>query len=254
MGLLAGQVCIVTGAGQGLGRAVALEMVAEGAKVMLLERNPATLRTVEDEVAAAGGIARPFQLDVTDYETYRAAVGSIIGYFVGRLAPDDVNPRVWNPGMGALIGAGAFALVGLAIGAIEGGMDTLATQYDMTSLNLSVSFRCPRAIVEAARWRVPGFQWIKDGGHVEILDKLDPTSVDDGATVLCRNNAPLFAMAMGMLGAGHGVNVAGMDVGARLIAVMRKLGDEDMTRAQAEIAIDQWLAEKLARESNRCAP
>ena len=81
MGLLAGQVCIVTGAGQGLGRAVALEMVAEGAKVMLLERNPATLRTVEDEVAAAGGIARPFQLDVTDYETYRAAVGSIIDEF-----------------------------------------------------------------------------------------------------------------------------------------------------------------------------
>lgn len=46
-----------------------------------------------------------------------AAVGSIIGYFVGRLAPDDANPRVWNPGMGALIGAGAFALAGLAIGA-----------------------------------------------------------------------------------------------------------------------------------------
>jgi hypothetical protein len=48
-----------------------------------------------------------------------AAVGSIVGYFVGRLAPDDANPQVWNPGIGALIGAGAFALAGLAIGACK---------------------------------------------------------------------------------------------------------------------------------------
>jgi hypothetical protein len=46
-----------------------------------------------------------------------AAVGSILGYFVGRLAPDDADRQVWNPGVGALIGAGAFALAGLAIGA-----------------------------------------------------------------------------------------------------------------------------------------
>ena len=84
MGLLADQICIVTGAGQGLGRAVSLEMVAEGAKVMLLERNPATLRAVDSEVAAAGGIARSFQLDVTDYDTNRSVVGSIIEEF-GRI-------------------------------------------------------------------------------------------------------------------------------------------------------------------------
>jgi len=84
MGLLTGQVCIVTGAGQGLGRAVSLEMVAEGAKVMLLERNADTLRAVADEIAAASGIARSFQLDVTDYEPYRAVVGSIIEQF-GRI-------------------------------------------------------------------------------------------------------------------------------------------------------------------------
>jgi hypothetical protein len=46
-----------------------------------------------------------------------AAVGSIVGYFVGRLAPGGADPEVWNPGVGALIGAGVFALAGLAIGA-----------------------------------------------------------------------------------------------------------------------------------------
>ena len=81
MDLLAGQVCIVSGAGQGLGRTVALEMVSEGASVVLLERNPATLRAVAAEIAAAGGVARPFELDVTDYDSYRTAIQGVIKEF-----------------------------------------------------------------------------------------------------------------------------------------------------------------------------
>jgi len=81
MGLLAGQVCIVSGAGQGLGRAVALEMAGEGASLVLLERNPATLGAVAAEIAAAAGIARAYELDVTDYESYGNAIADVIGTF-----------------------------------------------------------------------------------------------------------------------------------------------------------------------------
>jgi NAD(P)-dependent dehydrogenase (short-subunit alcohol dehydrogenase family) len=81
MGLLADQVCVVTGAGQGLGRTISLEMASEGAKVMLLERNPGTLRAVREEIEAAGGTARAFALDVTDYEAYRKAVAEVIREF-----------------------------------------------------------------------------------------------------------------------------------------------------------------------------
>jgi 3-oxoacyl-[acyl-carrier protein] reductase len=81
MDLLAGQVCIVSGAGQGLGRSVALEMAAEGGSVMLLERNPGTLRSVAAEIAAAGGVARAFQLDVTDYESYRTVINDVVNEF-----------------------------------------------------------------------------------------------------------------------------------------------------------------------------
>jgi NAD(P)-dependent dehydrogenase (short-subunit alcohol dehydrogenase family) len=84
MGLLADQVCIVTGAGQGLGRAVALEMAAEGGRVVLLERNAETLRTVEAEIAANGGVARAVALDVTDYGAYRSAIDGVIAEF-GRI-------------------------------------------------------------------------------------------------------------------------------------------------------------------------
>lgn len=81
MGLLAGQVCIVSGAGQGLGRSVALEMAGEGARVVLLERNPETLAAVAREIAAAGGTARTFALDVTDYDAYSKAVDSVMREF-----------------------------------------------------------------------------------------------------------------------------------------------------------------------------
>ena len=83
MGLLAGQVCVVSGAGQGLGRAIVLEMAAEGAKVVLLERTPATLQAVAAEVAAAGGTALSYQLDVTDYDAYGKAVTDVVAKWGG---------------------------------------------------------------------------------------------------------------------------------------------------------------------------
>ncbi len=78
MGLLDQKVCLVTGAGQGLGRAVALEMAVEGARVVLLERNPDSVAAVAAEIEAQGGAAAPHAIDVTDYGRYGAVVSEVV--------------------------------------------------------------------------------------------------------------------------------------------------------------------------------
>ena len=53
--LLAEHAILVTGAGQGLGRAVALACAAHGATVALLGRTPKKLEATADAIEAAGG-------------------------------------------------------------------------------------------------------------------------------------------------------------------------------------------------------
>jgi len=95
VGLLDDRVCLVTGAGQGLGRSISLEMAREGAKVVLLERNAETGEAVADEINAAGGQAYPYALDVTDYDRY----GEIVADVIGKLGRIDVlvNNAAINP-------------------------------------------------------------------------------------------------------------------------------------------------------------
>jgi 3-oxoacyl-[acyl-carrier protein] reductase len=83
-GLLTGQTAIITGAGQGLGQAIAMEFVAEGASVALFERNSVTLAETEATLRAAipsqdrdrGLLA--FSLDITNYAALRHAVEETI--------------------------------------------------------------------------------------------------------------------------------------------------------------------------------
>jgi len=63
---LAGRTAIVTGAGTGIGRAVALAFAAEGCRVALAGRTPARLATVAGEARALGVEALAVATDVAD--------------------------------------------------------------------------------------------------------------------------------------------------------------------------------------------
>lgn len=84
MGLLDGKVCLVTGAGQGLGLAVADEFAREGGAVVLLDRNAETVAAAAARITAGGGRAVSHALDVTDYGTYAGVVAATLAEF-GRI-------------------------------------------------------------------------------------------------------------------------------------------------------------------------
>ena len=130
-------------------------------------------------------------------------------------------------------------------GAKQNGMAEAQSRWAMKPCDLSISFRCPQAIVEAARWRVPHFKWIKAGGHYEQLQSLQSNDISDGGAIICRNNAPLFKVGLNLLSSGRAVQIVGSDIGPKVVAIMRKLGDESISRAATISAIDEWLEAKL---------
>ena len=134
-------------------------------------------------------------------------------------------------------------------GAKAGGMAELEAKHAMSILPLSVSFRCPEAIVRAAQWRVPHFRWNKPGGKVETLARLDMAGIPDAAVVLCRNNAPLLHVALLLLSVGRNVSLLGSELGPRLVGIMRRFGDTDLRRPALLEAIGEWEAIRLERES-----
>ena len=74
MGILDGQVALVTGAGRGFGRAIAERLAAEGAAVALLARSLAQLEEVAKAIRSAGGHAIGVRCDVTDASSVAHAV------------------------------------------------------------------------------------------------------------------------------------------------------------------------------------
>jgi len=86
MVILQDQVVIVTGAGRGIGRAIALGCAAEGAKGALTARSTDQLQAVAEEITAARGTALVIPRDVTD----RAAVTQMVETVEAQLGPVDV--------------------------------------------------------------------------------------------------------------------------------------------------------------------
>lgn len=151
-------------------------------------------------------------------------------------------------------------------GAMTTSMASLQARFNMRPMGLSISFRCPRAIVERARFRAPHMlypDWAKEGrvddrrfgpedseghtGHVHWQAELIP----DGAAVICRNNAPLFRLAFALIRAGRGVSIVGSDIGPSLVKALKKLGPETLNEEQTYAAIDAWEKEKLAKAKGK---
>ena len=83
----AGRIVLVTGSGDGIGRALALALAHQGATVVLLGRTPQKLEATYDAIIAAGGpkpALAPFNLETATAKEYDALAGVLDREF-GRL-------------------------------------------------------------------------------------------------------------------------------------------------------------------------
>jgi NAD(P)-dependent dehydrogenase (short-subunit alcohol dehydrogenase family) len=75
---LDGTVCVVTGAGSGIGAETAHQFAAAGARVAILDQNHAAAAGVAKAIAAEGGMVRAIQTDVAVPESVAAAASEVL--------------------------------------------------------------------------------------------------------------------------------------------------------------------------------
>jgi NAD(P)-dependent dehydrogenase (short-subunit alcohol dehydrogenase family) len=150
-GLLQSHIAVVTGAGSGIGRAIAIGYAREGARVAALDVNEEAAARTAAEIGAAGGNAEYFGLDVTDRAACRAVAADVAGK-VGR-----VSVLVNNAGIVRRNG-----MTGAAEAVIKDWEDIIA-------VNLNGVFNVTHAFLEplrAARGRIVNIGSIQSFVHV----------------------------------------------------------------------------------------
>ncbi|HLH68336.1 MAG TPA: SDR family NAD(P)-dependent oxidoreductase [Candidatus Dormibacteraeota bacterium] len=99
---LEGKVAAVTGAGSGIGRAIALGLAADGARVAVLDLDLVGAQDTVEAIRAAGGAAEAWQVDVADeasVDRVRAQVESAFGplhILVNNAGWDAIQPFLEN--------------------------------------------------------------------------------------------------------------------------------------------------------------
>jgi NAD(P)-dependent dehydrogenase (short-subunit alcohol dehydrogenase family) len=151
MPLLENHIAVVTGAGSGIGRAIASGYAREGARMVLLDINEMAAAEAAKEIRDAGGKAESFALDVTKREDCIAVAKQI----AGKVGP--VSILVNNAGIARRNGM---------LGAAE---TVIKDWEDIIAINLTGVFNVTHAFLEqlrAARGRIVNIGSIQSFVHV----------------------------------------------------------------------------------------
>ena len=110
-------------------------------------------------------------------------------------------------------------------GADNDSLDLIATQFNATKLPLSVSYRCPKAVVAAARMFVSHIEPADTAAEGEFTS-MDYASIVDmangGDAILCRYNKYLVSTCFALIRAGKSAKIEGRAVGNGLMKLAQR--------------------------------
>lgn len=134
-------------------------------------------------------------------------------------------------------------------GALTDSMEKFAEKFKTEAHYLTMTFRCSAAVTRNAQWRAPDMRCpdAAPSGQVSYPESWGPEYLKDGDAIICRNNAPLFAMALKLIEAGRMPEIVGRDIIKPLEKIMKKLGKDTTPKEGALAALDEWRKKELKR-------
>ena len=150
------------------------------------------------------------------------------------------------------VGDEAQAIYGFR-GASEQSMPELRRMFDMREMHLTICFRSSQSVIAEAQWRAPDMRH-RDGAPIGTVlwpDSWSASDLQDGDAIICRNNAPLFHMAVELLRAKRLPELASGDITKGLIATMKKLGKRTDPQGVALEALEKWESQQSKRHKDK---
>lgn len=134
-------------------------------------------------------------------------------------------------------------------GASHDSIDQIAEQFNAVRYPLSVSYRCPASVIKLAQTIVPEIQARDDApeGTVATLPTFKRSDFLSTDLVLCRNTAPLVAVAYKMLASRIPCRIMGREIGASLTSLIKRLSRKQETLDTLIDRLNAWRSTEVER-------
>lgn len=144
----------------------------------------------------------------------------------------EIASRLLTP-QGRLLAVGdSYQAIYAFRGASWNSMDLFRRDFQADTLPLSISYRCPTTVVEAAKKFCPNIEPAPTAPAGTVRDLTDdwefPTLSQPSTAVICRLNRPLLALAYQLIRSGIRCHVLGRDIGEGLKSLVKKFPSQSM--------------------------
>lgn len=137
-------------------------------------------------------------------------------------------------------------------GADSGSIDRLKRELGAQELGLTITYRCPRKVVELAKALVPDYE-SAPGAPEGAIERCSRAQLSKralpGDFVLSRKNAPLASVCLSLLKEGKRARIEGKDIGKQLVTLIGKFAGGRRGRSIPSMleGLKKWRDRELAR-------